>query len=201
MSRLDQALLYASWGWPVLPVHCPIPGGCSCGKRACKRIGKHPRVKGGAHAATTDVSRIEAWHRRWPDANVGVATGAPSGLVVLDQDPRHGSEHTLDALQSKYGRLPDTVQAITGSGGVHNLFKYPGIRIRNDGAGLTLGPGLDIRGDGGLFVAPPSLHENGRSYEWELSSYPGDVPVAPMPRWMLDLLLNHQATDRGYRGY
>ena len=197
MIRLDQALLYAGWGWPVVPVHCPAHGGCSCRKRACKHVGKHPRVKGGVHAATTDTRQIEVWHRRWPDANIGVATGAASGLVVLDQDPRHGSEHSLDALQSRYGRLPETVQAITGGGGVHSLFQHPGFRIRNDGAGLALGPGLDIRGDGGLFVAPPSLHLSGRNYEWELSSHPADVTVAAMPQWMSDLLLEHQSsTDR-----
>ena len=41
-------------------------------------------------AAEADV---EAWWRRWPDANVGVVTGRVSGIVVLDVDPRSGGGH------------------------------------------------------------------------------------------------------------
>ena len=43
-----------------------------------------------------------------PGANVGIATGAISGVVVLDIDPRHGGDDTLEALQAQYNKLPDT---------------------------------------------------------------------------------------------
>jgi hypothetical protein len=64
----------------------------------------------------------------------------------------------------------------------------PGVR---NSAG-RIGHGLDIRGDGGYVVAPPSVvAEGGRSgtYEWIV---PPTVPLAPMPGWLLALILRAQ---------
>ena len=47
--------------------------------------------------------QVQRWWRRWPDANVGVVTGAVSGLVVLDVDPRHGGGDSLAALEDVHG--------------------------------------------------------------------------------------------------
>ncbi len=41
---------------------------------------------GGFHDATTDIGRVEAWWSRTPEANLGVPTGAVSGMVVVDVD-------------------------------------------------------------------------------------------------------------------
>ena len=35
---------------------------------------------------------INAWWTRWPDANVGIVTGAVSGLVVIDIDATEAKE-------------------------------------------------------------------------------------------------------------
>jgi hypothetical protein len=193
---LEAALACAKRGWLVLPMHTPISQGCSCRAVVCKNVGKHPRVPHGLYDATLDVPTIKSWFTKWPNANIGIATGAQSGLIALDEDPRHGSEESLQALTAKYGKLPDTVESLTGGGGRHRLFKHPGVPIKNDGAGARLGPGLDIRGDAGIIVLPPSLHRSGNRYEWEFSSHPDEVPIAPMPSWMLNLLLNTQKTDR-----
>jgi hypothetical protein len=32
------------------------------------------------------ADQVDEWWTRWPDANVGVVTGAVSGVVVLDAD-------------------------------------------------------------------------------------------------------------------
>ena len=45
---------------------------------------------------------------------------------------------------------------------------------------------MDLRGDGGYIVAPPAVHPSGARYTWEL--HPRDVPLAPMPEWLLALL-------------
>ena len=63
-------------------------------------------------------------------------------------------------------------------------FKHPGVEVRNSAG--KLGRGLDIRGDGGYVVAPPSIHPNGKQYQWVVS--PRDFPLADMPEWMVELL-------------
>jgi hypothetical protein len=83
---LDAALAYAARGIPVYPVHwpCPTPGeanlACSCPRGpACDRPAKHPLVRHGIHDAARDPAQLGRWWRRWPHANLGLATG-----VVFD---------------------------------------------------------------------------------------------------------------------
>ena len=127
---------------------------------------------------------IADWFGRWPDANLGVVTGAISGLVVLDVDAGHGGDDSLAELERAHGRLPATPEALTGGGGRHIYFAYPGGELRNR-AGLA--PGLDLRADGGYVVVPPSLHPSGRHYVWRDKRDPESLALAPMPVWLLDL--------------
>src|SRR5689334_1889561 len=53
----------------------------------------------GFYDATTDMQLIEDWWRRYPGANIGIRTGAPSGLLIIDVDPRH--DGSLDALYAR----------------------------------------------------------------------------------------------------
>jgi hypothetical protein len=124
---------------------------------------------------------VARWFRR-RDANVGVVTGAVSNLVVLDVDPQHGGEDSLAALQAQHGPLPRTVEATTGGGGRHCYFAHPGGHVPNR---IGIAPGLDLRGDGGLVVAPPSVHPSGRPYTWVPRGSPDELPLAPIPRWLL----------------
>lgn len=180
----DAALSYAARGWPVFPCHTAGPGGaCSCRAPACPSPGKHPRVPGGLRAATTDPSTIAAWWTRWPAANVAIRTGTVSGLVVIDVDPPHGGDVTLQGLVARHGALPASAAVRTGSGGVHFYLAHPGGQIPNDN-GNRLGPGIDVRGDGGYVIAPPSRHRSGAAYRW--TAPPGVLP--PVPEWMLDQL-------------
>jgi len=187
-----QAALYyyAPRGWPVLALHSGTSaGGCTCGSPDCNSPGKHPRTAHGLRDATTNAETIRELWARWPDANLGIATGAVSGLVVLDMDPRHGGEDSLDELVRRIGPLPETPEVLTGGAGRHIYFAHPGSGqvIRN---ATTLGglPGLDLRGDGGYVVAPPSVHGSGRRYEWESSSHPDDVTLAPFPSGLSNLV-------------
>ncbi len=89
---LRAARGYAARGWPVLPLCWPLPAGaCACGRPGCSSPGKHPLVQRGLHAASTDPERIRRWWGRWLWANVGIRTGAASGLLVLDVDGTAGS--------------------------------------------------------------------------------------------------------------
>ena len=181
----DAATVYARRGWSVFPCHSPMatPAGCSCGRVDCASPAKHPRIAGGLKSATTEETQLRRWWARWPHANVGVRTGAASGIVVIDIDPDHGGERSLGILLAQSGDLPAGRVVRTGSGGRHLWFRHPGGVVRND-AGRRLGPGLDIRGDGGYVIAPPSRHRSGGLYA--VVSQPTGLP--DMPEWLLDLV-------------
>jgi putative DNA primase/helicase len=116
-----------------------------------------------------------------------------SGFDVLDVDPRHGGDESLAKLEAEHGKLPDTVEALTGGGGRHILFKHrEGVR---SSAGHL--PGLDVRGDGGYVVVAPSIHETGREYAWEASSQPGEVELSEWPVWLLQALQNTNGKVNG----
>ncbi len=170
MSPLKAALDYLERGWAVIPV---------------QRGAKRPLVAWEPYQHRLPTSaEVEAWFAEWPEANIGLVTGAVSGLVVLDIDPAHDGEESLRRLQRRYGPLPETAIVRTGGGGLHFYFRHPGGEVRNR-AGLA--PGIDVRGDGGLIVAPPSLHPSGGRYLWEPAHEPEDTGLAPMPDWLLGL--------------
>lgn len=135
---------------------------------------------------------LARWWARWPEANLGVVTGAVSGLVVLDLDPAKGGEASLAELEAEHGRLPATFEVATGGGGRHLYFRHPGGRVP---CAVGLRPGLDLRGDGGYVVAPPSIHASGRPYR-PVAGGEGR-PLAPLPGWLAGLL----AADRPRPGH
>jgi hypothetical protein len=125
---------------------------------------------------------VADWFRRWPDANIGIVTGEISNLIVLDVDPKHGGDATLERLERRFGAHSATMEAVTGGGGRHLYFAHPGGLTRNR-AGLA--QGIDLRGDGGYIVAPPSIHPSGRSYVWTSGHAPDEITLAPLPRWII----------------
>ena len=169
---------YARLGWAIFPIYEPgdAPSGCSCdagidesGQPVCS-VAKHPRTRNGFKNATTTPETIRRWWERWPNANIGIATGSVSGLIVIDVDPRHGGDESWRDLVRELGlkdlQMP---QVITGGGGAHYYFQHPGGFVRSTTA---IRPGVDVRGDRGYVVAPPSLHASGARYEWEVGSEP-----------------------------
>jgi hypothetical protein len=138
----------------------------------------------GVKDATSDEETVPTWWERWPDANVGIATGLVSGLIALDVDPRHGGDNSLADLERRHGPLPDTPRVITGGNGLHLYFRID----RPLGNRVAFAPGLDFRGDGGFVVAPPSLHVSGQRYIWEETAHHRDLALAVMPAWLLDLV-------------
>jgi len=148
---LTAALTHAERGWRVLPLHTPNGAACSCARPDCSSIGNHPRIVEGLHGASCDGEIITAWWQRWPDANVGVATGG--GLVVVDVDGE------LGRCSLRGRELPPTLTVETGSGRHYVCRADDPLPSR-----VALFPGVDVRGAGGYVVAPPSLHVTGRQY-------------------------------------
>jgi hypothetical protein len=185
-------MAYAALGWAVFPLHTPKigPSGdpkCSCGHGDCGSVGKHPRTVSGLKEATVDLDQIRRWWLQWPEANIGVATGTASNIIVLDVDDDKGGRESLAELMNEYGEIAETVEAHTGGGGSHIIFARNDLPIGNSAS--KLGPGLDVRGDGGYIVAAPSLHKSTKRYEWAERSSPWDCKPVVMPHWMVGKLL------------
>ena len=171
MSALAHALDYAAHGLPVLPIK---PGE------------KRPPMAGWQNHATTDEPTIENWFTGlYADHGVGIATGGTIFALDIDVSGDKQGDETLADLEQLHGSLPNTATVLTGSGGQHRYFLMPaGVTIRNNAA-TALGPGLDIRGEGGQCVAPPTIHPNGRPYEWD----GGEIgEIAAAPQWLIGLL-------------
>jgi hypothetical protein len=178
-TLLEAALGYAARGIPVYPVHWPhpTPGGaslaCSCPRgAACDRAAKHPLVRHGVKEATTDPDRIGRWWRRWPQANLGLATGIV--FDALDIDGPAG-QTALRQLPGAVGlRLPGPLVA-TGGGGWHHWFTPTGLGNRPP-RGLAH---IDWRGIGGCVLAPPSRHASGQHYRWLVGLDQAPLPEVP----------------------
>jgi hypothetical protein len=176
---LEAALGYAARGIPVYPVHWPRPTpsraslACSCPRGPkCDRPAKHPLVRHGVKDAATDPDRIGRWWRRWPQANVGLATGVV--FDALDIDGPAGLA-ALGELQEAAGlQFPGPLVA-TGGGGWHAWFTPTGLGNRPP-CGLAY---VDWRGRGGCVLAPPSCHISGHSYRWLRSLDQASLPEVP----------------------
>lgn len=154
-SMYDAAIEYAKKGFAVFPL---------------KYRDKVPLTRNGCKDATTDAAQIKAWWQKYPNANIGLATGSVSQNVFvidldIDEDCGIDGYHSLEGWQREHGDFPETWTAITGRGGYHLYYRGNG-KIKNR-AGII--DGVDIRGNGGYVVAPPSIHKNGNRYEWEYS--------------------------------
>lgn len=189
---MNAALAFAEQGVRVLPLHSIKPdGGCSCGGKEknpnCKP-GKHPYGKLVSHGVSEATDNPETLRKWFADGrlNLGIATGAASGIFAVDQDDRDGGHLSVQDLEEKHGSLPTTLTQRTGNG-KHFLFKMPpGVDIRNSQKALA--PGIDVRGTGGYIVAAPSQHESGRNYEFIGSTGFDRSMIADAPDWLIELV-------------
>jgi hypothetical protein len=156
----------------------------------CVERGKEPVFRDNLKRATIDPNIIAGWWRR-RNFNVAVATGAESGIWVLDIDGVEG-EALLRQLEAEHSSLPPTVEAITGDGR-HLYFRWHvGCSIRNKQENPIM-PEIDVRGEGGYVLAPPSMHPSGRRYAWSVDSAES---YADAPEWLLDLVLKGRGGAR-----
>jgi putative DNA primase/helicase len=183
LTMLEDALAFAQIGFRVFPTHGIRNRACTCGGAKGCSPGKHPigsLVPRGVLDASADLDVVKRWWDQMRDANIGVATGKNSDLVVLDVDGPSGEE-TLAKIQRKHGLLPPTWQVKTGKGR-HLYFRYPkNVTKVKSVARKKLG--LDIRADGGYVIAPSSLHVSGQRYVFDADSI--DNVLADCPEWVV----------------
>jgi hypothetical protein len=147
---LAAALRYAS-AWPVFPC---TPDGTPAPDH------KAPLTRRGFKDATTDPAQIRAWWRRWPDANIGIATGAP-GPDVLDVDRHEDGDGFAAFNRLKRAGMLTGARALvrTRSGGLHAYFTGT-----DQPCGSLPAHHLDFKAAGGYVLAPPSA-VGGKPYE------------------------------------
>jgi hypothetical protein len=191
LLTMEEAAVLLAEDFLLVPNYAPTPdGGCTCHKgKNCTSAGKHPIFDGwgdpkSENCATNDVRKIRAWWRKYPNANIGIATGALGGVVVLDADFPKGGDVGLTALLERLGleEMPPTMATNTGAG-VHFYYKYGADDIRNSASKIA--KGVDVRGAGGQVVSAPSLHRSGRRY---LPA--NNLKPAPLPKRLREEMLN-----------
>lgn len=135
------ALRYANLGIAVFPC---IPGG------------KRPLTPNGFHDATSSAHIVHAWWRRTPDANIGLPTGARTGVLVVDVDIHAGGSGFEAFERARAQGLGDRWGWLvrTPSGGIHAY--YPSSTDQEQRSWQVPSAHVDFRGDGGYVIAPPS---------------------------------------------
>jgi Bifunctional DNA primase/polymerase, N-terminal len=151
---LNQVLKYQQRGFSVIPIQP---------KEKKPLVAWEPYQTDRASEET-----LTQWFTSWPDANVGIVTGAISDLVVIDCDSKDATRE----LKNIVSELKPIPRVKTGHGW-HFFFKHPGKSVLNRVGVL---PKMDVRGDGGYVVAPPSVHSSGKRYEWQISLN-GELPL------------------------
>lgn len=167
-DRRDALRIYSRLGLHPIILHgLAADGGCTCPRgRDCppRTRGKHPVLSAWQSLPldldAADRMLISNWR-----FNVGLKMGRQPGrldLIALDVDG--GRDEVLEPLERRLGKLPVTLTACTGSGGLHLIFRVRSSeRIRNR---VKLAPGLDVRSRGGQIVVAPSRHGSGSVYRW-----------------------------------
>lgn len=163
----EAALYWAKQGYPVFP---------------CKPENKSPLVRDGFKAATTDPQLIEQWWSQFPNAMIGMPTGAASGITVVDVDV-HGEVNGMPWFEEHRADFADAPIVKTPSGGLHIYFIADGTK----NSASKIARGVDTRGDGGYVCVPPSVTTEGTYYGWH---NPIDLfPPRRMPAWVAEKLV------------
>jgi hypothetical protein len=145
------------------------------------RKNKKPFIKWEAYQKEMPTrQQIKDWWSKWPQANIGIVTGAVSGVDVVDCDSEAGKNALSDFLSDSFitpvSKTPK---------GWHYYFRYKeglsnGVRVLTD---------CDIRTTGGYIVAPPSKNGSDIPYSWLDNLKISKVELADMPDMLFDTLL------------
>lgn len=150
--------------------------------------GKKPTRKGWTTEPRASLESTLEWARQ---GNVGLRTGAASGVVVVDDD-------TVDGSGTAALELPATPTVITGSGKKHYYFRALASGLRNSASKIA--DHVDIRADGGQVVFVGSVHpDTGAPYCWAPGLSPDEVPLADLPQSLLLRLARPRARSSASR--
>ena len=177
-SKLDWALYYVQeMGWTVIPLYEMEDGICTCGTDCGRDAGKHPRDTGHSKLTGSSVEQVKAYWKEWPEANIGIVSGA-SNLCIVDCDEGFDASEAIPAHVLEHG----TVRATSGSGYTHVYCQAlpAGVYLAKNDPGV--GSNIDIILDTFYIIAAPSNHKSGGVYTWQdgfepsSKNLPGVIP-------------------------
>lgn len=137
------------------------------------RADKRPACPHGFKEASTNPPDVIALWGNHPGVLVGVATGAPSQISVVDIDAKHQEAQGWWAANRAH-LLPTRVHR-TRSGGLHLVYAHDD-RVKCSAGKICRG--IDTRGDGGYIIW------------WPAAGLPVlcEGPIAPWPEWLIEAL-------------
>jgi hypothetical protein len=191
-----------------------IPVRVSWSKEKGHKKGDFPSTYAHIRDAKSWEDSIEGALQEVPNANgVAILTG-PSRIYCIDvdvkvkedkkdvEDDKEKKMLKLPGIQlwnqlvAKHGH-PQTLQARSGSGGLHLFFKAstPGLTRTRNFQGIEFDRkvyGVDGRGVGGVVFAQPASYVNGEgklaTYEWLIDGPPSFDACQDMPPWLTALV-------------
>jgi hypothetical protein len=163
LSLATAARAYMKLGIPVFPLE----------PRGIKNL-----VRGvGPGHATADPSRNALWWQAMTDANIGIPTGMPTGIIAVEVEGRTGREN-LARLEQEHGKLPETASILTPFGSLKLFRSFQNIGEFREPI-RHVGLGLRVLGWGQYISAPPSKVRYLRPYLWE-----SELRIAEPPNWL-----------------
>jgi len=135
---------------------------------------KRPTLKRWPERAAKNPDRIAWLWRQWPGSLIGIVTGEPSGISVLDVDEKREAARLW--WRAHHARLLPTSAYRTRSGGLHLFYRHvEGIKNSQG----KLAAGIDTRGSGGYVIS------------WFAAGFEclDHTPPAPWPAWLRAELL------------
>lgn len=145
VSQWDEALKMAEHGLSVIPIN----------HKSDEESQKKPLVEWRSFQSEgANENQIEFWSKVFPQANVGIVTGAISGFVVVDCDTPEAISYCREC------GIWSPVRVRTKRG-VHLIFRHPlggrrfGPRVGSNSTGIDWPkfPGLDFKGDGAYVIS------------------------------------------------
>ena len=125
----------------------------------------------------SDRAELDSNWEKFPSHNIGLLTGKRSGVSVIDIDNKEYSPDPVEIAR----KLPETLVALTPSGGAHVFYNYhPCLPTKTKILGTNY---IDGRNNGGLIVLPPSVHMNGKQYAWDVENL---SEIADFPESLVD---------------
>lgn len=186
MSRkLQAALRAAKRGWAVLPLHWVEGESCSCDdgdEKECEGSPRrHPLASLSVKDASKDETAIRSWWSKWPKANIGIATGKASKIVVLEAG-RGRWDQSLRWLKNPDGKLPACPRLLTPDGKQQFYFSFLKGSLESR---FDVRSWIRIFADGDFVVGYGSNCIIGSAYRWKDDITPDDLTMPPLPKWVL----------------
>lgn len=146
--------------------------------------------------ATCDPEQLLRWAAEHTNCNWAVATGAESGILVLELDRVLGQRTCRELMKndsSEGDRMQQTLTVMAGRGEAaarYSFFRWPHCR-RMRRLRLSFTPGVRLLGEDEYVLIPPSMSISGARYTY----VDPQACLLAAPSWLLSLAFEPEDGD------